>query len=236
MAEAPPDIVILAAGFGARLGRPIPKCLTELSHGTTILGTQLAAITDVVGAGARVTVVVGFKFDLVMEAYPDLLYVYNEAFDRTNTAKSLRKALHHTGDRGVLWLNGDLVFEPAVLQRALAAVPAGSFTCVDTSACGEEEIKYTLDGAGCVAALSKSVPAADAVGEAMGINYVSPADKPALLRRLGEVTDQDYFERAMELAIGSGEMSVRPVDASDLFTVEIDFPEDLDRANAWLGA
>lgn len=234
MSAPTPDVVILAAGFGARLGRPIPKCLTELAGGETILGTQLSAIRHVLGDGVRVTVVVGFKFDLVMEAYPDLLYVYNEAFDRTNTAKSLLKALRHTGDRGVLWLNGDLVFEAGVLQRAVAAIGTGSFTCVNTADVGDEEIKYRLDGAGNVAELSKSVP--EAAGEAMGINYVSAADKPGLVAQLRLVGDQDYFERAMELAIEAGTMAVAPVDASDLFTVEIDFPEDLDRANAWLGS
>lgn len=228
-----PDIVILAAGLGSRLGRPIPKCLTPLAGGTTIMEQQVAAVRQVFGTDARVTAVVGFKFELVMEEFPDLTYVYNESYDRTNTAKSLLKALRLSGPGGVLWLNGDLVFEPEVMRRAQSAMAAQtSFTCVNTAEVGDEEIKYTVDGSGRIKELSKTV--VDGVGEAMGINYVAPQDKGALIRRLDEVGDQDYFERGIELAIAHDGLTVIPVDASDLFTVEVDFAEDLSRADAWL--
>ena len=35
-----------------------------------------------------ITVVVGFKKDLIMERFPELTYVYNPFFDRTNTSKT----------------------------------------------------------------------------------------------------------------------------------------------------
>ncbi|NLY95593.1 MAG: hypothetical protein GXY23_16405, partial [Myxococcales bacterium] len=41
-----------------------------------------------------------------------------------------------------------------------------------------------------------------------------------------------YFERGIELAIEKDGMRVLPVDISDLFAVEVDFAEDLERANA----
>ncbi|MFN8125167.1 MAG: NTP transferase domain-containing protein [Candidatus Nanopelagicales bacterium] len=228
-----PDVVVLAAGLGSRLGRPIPKCLTPLAGGTNILGQQVAAVARVFGPDAVVTAVVGFKFDLVMEEFPGLRFVYNEAYDRTNTARSLEKALRLSSPGGVLWLNGDLVFDPAVLQRAADRIPDGrSFTCVNTSEVGDEEIKYTVDPSGNVAELSKTV--VGAAGEAIGINYVAPADKPVLLRRLAEVGDQDYFERGLELAIAHDGLAVVPVDTSDLFAVEVDFAEDLARADSWL--
>ncbi|MFM8842493.1 MAG: phosphocholine cytidylyltransferase family protein, partial [Actinomycetota bacterium] len=46
----------------------------------------------------------------------------------------------------------------------------------------------------------------------------------------------DYFERGLELAIERDGLKVLPVDISDLFAVEVDFQEDLDRANRGLGA
>jgi choline kinase len=45
------------------------------------------------------------------------------------------------------------------------------------------------------------------------------------------VDDQDYFERGIELAIGNDGLKFQAVDISDLYAVEVDFPEDLDRAN-----
>jgi choline kinase len=83
-----------------------------------------------------------------------------------------------------------------------------------------------------VALLSKQVP--DALGEALGINYVSSADKGVLITRLTECDDGDYFERGIELAIEKDGMEVTPIDISDLFAVEVDFEEDLTRANAHL--
>lgn len=89
--------VILAAGMGTRLGKPWPKPLTPLIDGRTIMRQQLDNLTKVFGDGLRVTTVVGFKLELILEAFPDVSYIYNESFDQTNTNRSLLKACawHH---------------------------------------------------------------------------------------------------------------------------------------------
>ena len=224
--------VILAAGMGTRLGRPWPKPLTPLSDGRTIMQQQMdnlrAAFPDV-----RITTVVGFKLELILEAFPDVSYVYNEAYDQTNTNRSLLKALRLSADGGVLWMNGDVVFDPEVLERVKNLIAAEqSFICVNTAAVGEEEVKYTVDADGFVQYLSKTV--IDALGESVGINYVSAADKPRLIERLAECADLDYFERGIELMIARDGVRVLPHDISDLFAVEVDFEEDLSRANQHL--
>jgi choline kinase len=48
---------------------------------------------------------------------------------------------------------------------------------------------------------------------------------------LDECADNDYFERGLELAIEKAGIELEPVDISDLFAVEVDFQDDLDRAN-----
>jgi len=225
--------VILAAGMGTRLGRPHPKPLTELADGRSIMGQQLENLLDVL-PGVRIMTVVGFKRDLIMEEFPDVVYAYNEYFDQTNTSKSLLKALRLSGESGVLWLNGDVVFDPRILDRVAGRIAdEQSFVCVDRSSVGEEEVKYTVDGAGFVKDLSKGV--SDALGEAVGINFVGMSDKEALVQRLDEVGDQDYFERGMEIAIEQDQMRFEPVDISDLFAVEVDFEADLVRANEEAG-
>ena len=47
--------VILAAGMGSRLGRALPKPLTELSDGRTIMRQQHDNIRAAFGTGARIT-------------------------------------------------------------------------------------------------------------------------------------------------------------------------------------
>ena len=71
----------------------------------------------------------------------------------------------------------------------------------------------------------------NALGEAVGINFVSAKDKEALIKRLNEVDDGDYFERGIEVAIEKDKVTFLPVDISDLFAVEVDFPDDLIKAN-----
>ena len=231
----PVQVVILAAGMGTRLGRPLPKPLTPLVDGRSILHRQLDTLAQVLGPAVDVTAVVGFQCELLMQAAPDLRFAYNPHFARTNTSKSLVRGLRTTGEGGVLWLNGDVVFDAAVLEAVLPTLQADeSFVCVDTSTVADEEVKYTLDGDGFVAELSTSV--VGGLGEAVGINYVSAADKAVLIEHLDACDVQDYFERGMETAIERQGLRFRPLDISQFAAVEVDFDEDLQRANTWLGS
>ena len=227
------QIVILAAGMGSRLGRSLPKPLTELSDGRTIMQQQFDNIRHAFGKDAHVTVVVGYKLEHIIEAFPDASFVYNEQYDQTNTSKSLMRALQASTTGGVLWMNGDVVFDPMALERAAALVAREqSFVSVNTAKVSDEEVKYTTTAEGYIKELSKTVVGGH--GEAVGINYVSRDDKAALLRQLKRVGDQDYFERGIELAIDEDRLLFEPVDISDLYAVEVDFAEDLERANLFV--
>jgi choline kinase len=224
------SVVILAAGLGTRLQRPHPKPLTPLTDGRSILRRQLDQFATAYGDALRPYVVVGFKLELVMEAAPEALFVYNEVYDQTNTSKSLLKALRLTPPgSGVLWINGDVVFDPIVLDR-LEEVVAGAVTtvCVNTASVAEEEVKYTLDDDGYVRELSKTV--VGGLGEAVGINFVAGQDKALLIKHLEACDDNDYFERALEQAITQDGLRVTTLDISDLDCVEVDFEADLVRA------
>jgi choline kinase len=227
------QIVILAAGMGSRLGRTLPKPLTELSDGRSIMQQQFDNIHHAFGATANVTIVVGYKSEHIIEAFPDASFVYNEEYDQTNTSKSLMRALQASAPGGVLWMNGDVVFDPAALVRAAKVVARDqSFVSINTEKVSDEEVKYTTDAEGYIKELSKTVKGG--LGEAVGINYIARKDKAVLLRQLRRVADQDYFERGIELAIEQDKLRIEPVDISDLYAVEIDFAEDLERANLFV--
>jgi choline kinase len=130
-------------------------------------------------------------------------------------------------------MNGDVVFDPDILDLLAPYIKRDeSFITVDVSSVSDEEVKYTTDGDGKILDLSKRVPAGVAQGEAVGINYVSSKDKKKFLRRLVEVDDQDYFEGAIELTIKRDDVKWTPVNISQFYAVEVDFPADLIRANA----
>ena len=228
------QVVILAAGLGTRLGKPHPKPLTPLQSGESIMRRAVNALRASYGTDVFVTAVVGFKLDLVIEAMPDISFVYNEVYDSTNTSKSLLKALRLSQPGGVLWLNGDVVFDPRVLPLIQEHIETGrSFVCVNTESVAEEEVKYTLDDDGYIKELSKSV--VGGLGEAVGINFISAEDKATLIRRLDEAGDQDYFERGIELGIEQDDLKVEALDISQFHIVEVDFDEDLTRANEFVG-
>ncbi len=229
-----PTLIILAAGMGTRLGRPFPKPLTHLQDGRSILQQQVDNLAAVFPE-TDVHLVVGFKKELIMEELPDAVYLYNPDYDRTNTSKSLLRALRHASPSGAIWLNGDVVFDQRILDELGPLIERGqSAVCVNTANVGDEEIKYTVDENGMVRELSKTVTGG--LGEAVGINYVAGRDRDLLLKHLHACGEQDYFERGIETAIELDGLQVQPLDISSYRCLEVDFQADLDRANAVFSA
>ena len=181
-------IVILAAGIGSRLGNPLPKPLTVLRDGRTIMQQQVENLTKYLDVD-NINVVVGFKKELILENFPNLTFIYNQFFDQTNTSKSLLKALKKNHREPVLWLNGDVVFDAELIQHLVPQIVANkSFVCVNNLEVGEEEVKYSLDNQGYIKELSKRVK--NALGEAVGINFISSKDIGLLISRLEECQDR----------------------------------------------
>ena len=221
-------IIILAAGIGSRLGNPFPKPLTPLKNGKSIMKMQTDNIASKYNID-DINVVVGFKKDLIMERFPELMYIYNPFFDRTNTSKSLLQALKKHRDKCVLWFNGDVVFDEKILDLLDPYIEANeSFVAVNTSKVAEEEVKYTLSN-GFINELSKTVK--NGLGEAVGINFISSKDIQNFINRLEECDANDYFERGLELAIEKDNLKIKAVDISAYNCMEIDFIEDLENVN-----
>ena len=221
-------IIILAAGIGSRLGNPFPKPLTKLKNHKSIMQMMTENISFSYSLDL-VNLVVGFKKDLIMESFPDLTYVYNQYFDQTNTAKSLLKAIKKNKDQSILWMNGDIVFDKNILIKLKEYIDKDvSFVAVNTSKVAEEEVKYTLKD-NYIDELSKTVE--NGLGEAVGINFISSKYIDSFIKRLEECDDNDYFERALEVAIEKDGFKIKPVDISEFNCIEIDFEEDLKNAN-----
>tara|TARA_B100000683_G_scaffold261884_1_gene288306 strand:+ start:245 stop:922 length:678 start_codon:yes stop_codon:yes gene_type:complete len=211
--------VILAAGIGSRLSKPFPKSLSVLPYGETILGRQLRILREL-GVN-EIIIVVGFKMTLIMEHFPEVYYKYNPNYYITNTSKSLLCAISDIDD-DVLWMNGDVVFDKAILKEVLDS-RGENLVCVDTKNCGEEEVKYNLNSEGYISEISKEV--VKAKGEAVGINFMLRKDIPAFRDALVECKDTDYFEKGIEFFIEKGG-SFKPMDISVHDCIEVDFEED----------
>ena len=77
--------------MATRLGLSSPKPLTPLADGRSVLEPQVDCLRQAFGDDARVTLVVGYRMDLLMEAFPEVLFAFNERYSQTNTATSLLK-------------------------------------------------------------------------------------------------------------------------------------------------
>lgn len=221
------DAIILAAGIGTRFGRPYPKALTKLDTGQSIMQHQIDGLQRYVEFHS-IYVVVGFEKELIIEALPGLIFIYNDRFDATNTSKSLLQGLQKTQSHGcdVLWINGDVVFDHRVIARVKSF--NGSCMAVNVGPVGDEEVKYLTSDDGAISEVSKTLRGG--LGEALGVNKITGKDISVLIKHLEQCDDFDYFEKGIETAIADG-LRIFPVDVSDLLCTEVDFPEDLQRVN-----
>ncbi len=214
--------VILAAGAGTRIGNQLPKCLMELPTGNTILGNQIEILRD--KDIREIVVVVGFKKDVIMERYPGVIYRYNPLYHMTNTSKSLMMALDSIDPGDTVWLNGDVFLEPEVLERVVSG--EGNVIAVNRAKCNDEEVRYRTGADGRIVEISKSVE--DPEGESVGVNKISGRDFARFLDGLRRCSDNDYFEKGIEICIAEG-MDFYPVDISNCKCIEVDFKEDFER-------
>lgn len=232
------EVIILAAGLGSRLGKGIPKCLTVMNNGKTILEMQVANIREAF-SDVKINIIVGFKGEMI-EEYNDshglnLNIIYNASYDIVNTSKSLLHGLKFVNKNdSVLWMNGDVVFSSNILLNSIDLIDNNlNFVTVNTENVSDEEIKYTIDSEGYINYISKQVPYEYALGEAVGINFINSKDAVILKYWLSQVDHNDYFEKGLEYSIKNDSLKIQPYNISLLesFAVEVDFQDDLDKAN-----
>lgn len=130
----PRNVVLLAAGLGARL-RPLtnnkPKALVECL-GRPLLSYAIDFAKRAVISGGRIVVVGGFGWDQVRDylgrAYPDVDLVENTEFEKANilsVAAGVRAV-----EGSFLLMNVDHIYPFSFADR-LTAVPDGIFAAVD---------------------------------------------------------------------------------------------------------
>lgn len=227
----PHRAIILAAGTSKRLGeltRNIPKCLLPIGT-TTILELQLATLVQ---AGiSDITIVTGFCDDLVRQRCgPSYGYVHNEVFASTNSIYSLWLALRER--RGsVLVLNADVVFHPGILQALLESPYPDALSVCFQGTLGEEEMKVKVRE-GKIIDISKDIDPATADGENVGVVKFSAQGAELLFNVTDNLVQRGivraWAPRAFQELCRTHDLHA--VSTAGLPWIEIDFPEDLERA------
>ena len=234
--------VILAAGMAKRL-RPLtdekPKCLLEVG-GKTLLQRTVDAM---ISAGVKEFVVVtGYRAEMIREfltvnyQLSIINYIDNVDFEHNNNIFSLWLAMQKLHGQEVLLMDSDILCDPEAVRRV--ARKTNPALAMQQHELGEEEMKIVVDEAGRITEISKTCSPADAIGESVGIEKMTPAYTEAIYQELRKmILDEGlidiFYERAFERLIPQGH-TFEVVDTTDLFSYELDTPEDLEKASAAL--
>ena len=234
--------VILAAGMAKRL-RPLtdekPKCLLEVG-GKTLLQRTVDAM---ISAGVKEFVVVtGYRAEMIREfltvnyQLSIINYIDNVDFEHNNNIFSLWLAMQKLHGQEVLLMDSDILCDPEAVRRV--AQKTNPALAMQQHELGEEEMKIVVDEAGRITEISKTCSPADAIGESVGIEKMTPVYTEAIYQELRKmILDEGlidiFYERAFERLIPQGH-AFEVVDTTDLFSYELDTPEDLEKASAAL--
>ncbi len=234
--------VILAAGMAKRL-RPLtdtkPKCLLEVG-GKSLLQRTIDAM-----ASAGITefiVVTGYRAPMIMDFitihYPlyTIHYIDNPDYAHNNNIFSLWLAMQQLHGQEVLLMDSDILCDPEAVRRV--ARQDSSALAMQRHELGEEEMKIVVDADFQITEISKTCSPVAAIGESVGIEKMPPAYTEALYQELRQMILEEglidiFYERAFERLIPQGH-TFKVVDTTDLFSYELDTPDDFERASAAL--
>ena len=234
--------IILAAGMASRL-RPLtlttPKSLLKVGERSLMQRSMDALIAN----GVRdFCIVTGYLHemieDFVQKQYADSIkvtFVYNKVYETTNNIYSLWLARPFAEGEEVLLLDSDLLYDPQIVTRVLAADAPNVLTLIRHEL-GEEEMKVVTDAQGSIREISKTCNPADAAGESLGIEKMGREYTRALYRELEPMMNREhlenvFYERAFERLIPQGH-TYQVLDVTELFSCELDTIEDFENAKA----
>jgi choline kinase len=230
--------IILSAGQGRRLlpyTESTPKCLLPVDGERPALEVQLRGL-----AACGVTeawVMVGFQAEKV-EAFlatnpvPGIHVetAYNPFFDSSDNLVTAWLARPQMQDDFLL-MNGDTLFEPAVLRRLLTA-PMAPITLVinGKNQYDSDDMKVSMSADGRLRAVSKTLKPDEVDGESIGLMRFTGVGVSAFRDALDRAVRTQHGLKAYYLSVIDAltrEIPVETASMTGLWWGEMDSPEDL---------
>ena len=230
--------ILLAAGASRRLlplTEKLPKCLIKIGE-KTIIEYQLDAIAK---AGIQESViVVGYLKEMIMnhigrkyKSIKTIKYIDNPEYESTNTIFSLYLARNEFIHEDFIYFNADVLFHDHIV-KLLVKHQSENVLAVDYKKCGQEEVKFTTDPKYRIVKLGKYIPQNEAEGEFIGVAKFGSGITPSFIDSLEFYSMKGqknlFFEKAVEDILQKDHFV--PLDVSHIPNIEIDFPDDLDKA------
>jgi choline kinase len=230
--------IVLSAGQGRRL-LPLteeqPKCLLPVDTEETLLGFQLRALARC--GVSRAVVVIGFGADevegyLATHPVPGLAIetLYNPFYgtsDNLVTCWLARSAM----EDDFLLLNGDTLFEDAVLERVLDGPPVPLTVTIDhKSLYDDDDMKVSLDAQGRLLAIGKTLAPPEVGAESIGMLAFRGSGPKLFVDALERAVRRPESLRRWYLSVVhemAQNHAVETMSIQGLWWGEVDSPEDL---------
>ncbi|HZO09044.1 MAG TPA: phosphocholine cytidylyltransferase family protein [Myxococcota bacterium] len=239
--------IVLSAGQGKRLlplTADVPKCLLAVEGERTVLDLQLETLARC--GISQVSVVSGFglaKVEQFLARHPvaglDVEIVYNPFFalsDNLATCWVAREAM--AGD--FVLLNGDTLFEAAVLRRLLASRPAPVTVTIDQKdGYDDDDMKVSLDDEGRLLAIGKTLAPDRVHGESIGLLCFRGQGGRRFRAAIEQAMRSPEALRSWYLSVVNSlaqEGGVTTASVRGMWWREIDSCEDLDEVRQSLGS
>ena len=230
--------LILAAGASRRLyplTEKTPKCLLDIG-GLPILSHQLNALKKY--NINEVIIVLGYYketiIDYINKNHSEMKFTFitNNHYLDTNTSYSAYLCKDFLSSSDTLLMNGDVLYPPTLLKQIMDS-NYETVLAVDIKRCGDEEVKVITDDKKRIISIGKELDIENSLGEFIGVAKLSTPFCNSFASSLSKLIDDggqsDYFESAIEPMLIKHDVFFE--DISHLPCIEIDFKEDLQKAN-----
>ena len=237
--------IILAAGRGSRLAEHNPeghpKCLMEFG-GRSLLARHLDLLYRF--GVARADLVVGYEADRIVEhvstlaSRPDIALHFNPRYEQGSVISLWAAADTLQAGEPVLVMDADVLYHPNILQTLVETSIENCYLLDRDFAHGDEPVKIAVQG-GVMFEFRKRLPENlqyDTLGESVGFFRFGPDCAARIAETCARydaegLADAPHEEALRDVLLASPrEFGFE--DISGLPWIEIDFPEDVDRAGS----
>jgi choline kinase len=237
----PTKAIILAAGIGARLGAGFddrPKALLRFG-GKSLLARHI----DILAAAgvSEIAIGVGYRADMIevelqaISPSVPVRLVTNDGY-RDGSILTLWCMRHEMiGTDDIILMDADVLYDRRIISRLLASEYGDCLLYDADYEPGDEPVKICVRN-GRIVDFRKTIETEyDHCGESVGFFRLSPDTAVALAARAGMYISagrigEPYEEAIRDLLLAAPEGGFGYEDVSGIPWVEIDFPEDIDRA------
>jgi choline kinase len=233
------SVILLVAGVGRRLNgvAPGPKVLLEFG-GKTLLQRHLSALRD--QGISDIALTVGYQSDAIRAELARLgldgrvALVANPDYRLGSLVSLWVQSERLKSGRTIILMDGDVLYPPEMIARLLAAPDENVLLLDRNIEPGDEPVKICVKGDKIVDLRKTPEHEHDWHGESVGFFRFSPAMAGDLADRCGwymkaERTGEEYEEAIRDMILAAPHRFAA-AEVSDIPWTEIDFVEDIERA------